>query len=587
MLNPAAFDSSAANLPVGGSSAATSVADFNRDGIPDLVVTLASSAISSNLQVFLGSGNGSFGSALALAAEGLSPVAVGTGDFNRDGNPDIVTANFGSDTVSLLLGTGTGGFQTAQTFRVGSQPNAITTGDFNKDGRLDLVTANAGSNANNLSLLLGQGDGSFRSATSLEVEGTQPFAVTSGDFDRDGNLDLVSADTVSESISLLLGKGNGSFEDPEQYFVGNATPTAIITGDFDGDNKLDVATGNINGNGRDITVFFGDGKGDFPEALVLSAGGGVSSLVAEDLNGDGNLDLAATLLNSSTLSVLLGDGEGEFSRSRSTIIGSSPNGLSTADFNGDGKPDLVSASGGTTNASVILNEASFVVLRSTKQKGEIDGSQETDASITVDLDRGRLTVNSSPVVRVAVEDFNDVLGTQVKDDIRGNDERNSLSGNNGRDTLTGLAGDDTLTGDEGRDRLDGGEGDDRLTGGIGSDRLKSGEGRDRLIFDHGTVFDLATGQDLIVDFEKGQDKIVLDRGTFTALKGKVSFAVARTVAQAGTSEASITYVRSTGRLYYNPDGAIAGFGSGGWFAKLDRSQSVDGNLTASDFLTQR
>jgi Ca2+-binding RTX toxin-like protein len=586
VLNPAAFQGSVANLPVGSSSTATSLADFNGDGQLDLVVTLASAAISNNLLVFLGSGNGSFGPALSLTTDGLSPVAVETGDFDRDGNLDLVTANFGSDTVSLLLGTGTGSFLPAQTFRVGSQPNALTLGDFNKDGQLDLVTADAGGTTNHLSLLLGEGNGSFRSATTLKVKGTQPFAVTSGDFDRDGNLDLVSADTVSESISLLRGRGNGTFADAKQFFVGNASPVAIVTGDFDGDNKLDVATGNLGGNGRDITVFFGDGKGDFPEALVLSAGGNVNSLVAEDLNGDGHLDLAATLLNSTTLSVLWGDGDGAFTRTRSTAINNSPNGLSVGDLNGDGKPDFVSASGGTTNASVTLNETSFVVLRSTKQQGVIDGSQETDASITVDLERGRLTVNSRPAIRVAVEEFDDVLGTSLKDEIRGNDARNQLTGNLGPDTLTGLSGNDTLIGGEGRDRLDGGAGNDRLSGGTGSDWLKAGEGRDRFIFDHGAPF-TATSQDRIVDFEKGQDKIVLDRSTFTALRGKVSFASVQTIAQAGGSMALITYIRSTGRLYYNADGAIAGFGSGGWFAKLDQSGSANGALAAADFLTQR
>lgn len=587
VLNPVSFNGSSANLPVGGNSATTSVADFNRDGISDLVVTLASAAISNNLLVFLGSGNGSFGSALPFAASGTSPVAIGTGDFNRDGNLDIVTSNFGSDTISLLLGNGSGSFSSAQTFRVGSQPNALAVGDFNKDGQLDLVTANSGTNANNLSLLLGEGDGSFRSATNLEVEGTQPFAVAAGDFDRDGNLDLVSADTLSASISLLLGRGNGTFADPEQYFVGNASPVAIITGDFDGDRKLDVATGNLSNNGQDITVLFGDGKGVFPEALVLSAGGSVNSLAADDFNGDGHLDLAATLLNSSTLSILFGNGEGEFTRSRSTAIGNSPNGLSVADFNRDGKPDLVSASGSTTNASVILNETSFVVLRSTPRKGEIDGSQETDASITVDLERSRLTVNSSPVVRVAVQDFDDVSGTQLKDNIRGNDARNLLSGNDGQDTLTGLAGNDTLLGGSGRDRLDGGEGDDRLTGGTGPDRLKGGVGRDRFIFDHDGLFSSAEGQDQISDFEKGRDTLVLDRSTFGALKRTVSFAAVETVVQAGASDSLITYVRSTGRLYYNPDGVTAGFGNGGLFAQIAQSQSANGNLTASDFLTQR
>nr|RNJ67110.1 MAG: hypothetical protein EDM05_22565 [Leptolyngbya sp. IPPAS B-1204] len=583
-LNPAAFRVEAANLPVGGNSAATATADFNRDGVPDLVVALASPAISNNLAVFLGSGNGSFGSPLLLSANGLSSFSVVTGDFNGDGNSDIVTANFGSDTVSLLLGNGNGSFQAAQTFQVGKQPNQVVTADLNQDGRLDLVTANSGSNT--LSVLLGSETG-FRSGTNFRTKGTQPFAVATGDFDRDGKLDLISADAASNGVSLFLGRGNGEFSDPKSFIVGSTSPVAIVTGDFDGDKRLDLVTGNLAADGRDISILFGDGKGDFPRGITLPAGGGVNSLIAADFNQDGQLDLAGLLNLSATMVVFLGDGEGGFTRAPDTFVGSAATDLSIADFNQDNKLDLVSASLNSTNASVILNKTTAVVLRSTKTLALVDGSQETAAGMTVNLDRGTLVVKGNPVVRVSVDGFNDVEGTQVKDGITGSDKRNLLSGNDGADRLIGLGGNDVLTGGAGPDRLEGGTGNDQLTGGIGRDRLTSGAGRDRFIFDHQAPFSPTDGQDRLTDFEKGRDKIVLDRGTFTALSGKISFASVQTLAQAKTNAALVTYVRSTGRLYYNPNGTEADFGSGGWFATLERSKSANGNLTASDFLTQR
>lgn len=584
-LNPVGFYGTVANLPVGGNSAATSVADFNRDGIQDLVVTLSSAAVSNNLAVFLGSGNGSFGSAVQLSSEGLNTLSVITGDFNQDDIPDIVTANLGSDTVSLLLGNGNGGFQTAQTFRVGGQPNAVASGDFNQDGRLDLVTANSETGENSLSLLLANGTGGFSSATSLKVEGERPFAVATGDLDRDGNLDIVSADSVSGSVSVFLGNGNGTFEDAKQYAVGGTTPISIVLGYFDDDNKLDIATGNQGVSGRDISILYGDGNGKFSEGRVFSAGGSVSSLASADFNGDGAVDLAAVLSDSPTVSMLFGDGEGQFNRTRGTSIGTLPGGLSVADFDRDGKPDLVTTSGNTTNASVILNKTTYVVLRSTEKQGEIDGSQEKKDSIVVNLDTGRLTINTSPtVVQVAVDDFRDVLGTQVKDNITGSNASNSLSGNNGQDTLLGLGGKDTMLGGQGRDQMKGGAGDDKLTGGLADDKLTGNEGRDRFIFDHGTPFSTQDGKDNITDFEQGRDKIVLDRSTFTALSSKVSFESVSSLADAKNSDALITYLSSNGRLYYNANGAAAGFDTGGWFATISNAKNND--LTAADFSTQ-
>jgi len=560
ILNPAALNTTTANLPAGSASAATATADFNRDGKLDLVVTLASGALSSNIALFLGSGNGSFQTASQFTAGGLNPLSVITGDFNGDQNPDIVTANFGSDTVSLLLGTGTGSFSPAQTFRVGGQPNAVASGDFNEDGRLDLVTANAKTGANSLSLLLGNSSG-FDSATSLDVKGEQPFAVVTGDFDRDGHLDILSADAATNTVSLFLGKGNGNFRSPSQFFVGS-NPVALVTGDFNEDGKLDIATGNLGVSGENITVLLGDGQGNFSSSKLLSAGGTVNSLTVQDFNGDGHLDLAATLNNSAVLSILAGDGDGNFTGAGLSTINSAAQGLTAADVNQDGKTDWVSASS-SSNVAVTLNKTPQVLLRSSSKLAEVDASQETDYSIKVDLTQKTLVVNSSPTVRQSISGFEDLLGSQLNDRLTGDSKSNRLNGNAGRDRLIGNAGNDQLTGGRGRDQLTG------------------GSGQDRFIFDDGVAYSSTTEADRITDFESGRDKLVLDRSMFVGLSNRVSFATANSLEQAGSSTAKITYIRSTGRLYYNSDGITPGFGSGGLVAQLS------GSLTQRDFSTQR
>jgi Ca2+-binding RTX toxin-like protein len=587
-LNPSFLLSSNASLPVGGQSAASAVADFNNDGEQDVIVTLASSAISSNIAVFLGSGDGSFSTAASLAAGGLNPIAIASADFDRDGNQDFVTANYGSDTVSVLLGNGTGTFRTPSTFSVGSQPRSVAVGDFNNDGKLDLVTANSDPNANSISVLLGNGNGNFREAENTKVEGIQPLSVATGDFDRDGNLDVVSADAGSNAVSILLGKGSGKFADPDSVLVGNASPVSVVTGDFNDDNKLDIATANLGSTSQNISVLFGNGKGDFKKSTILSAGGQASALIAGDFNGDRNLDLAATLSGSVSLAVLLGDGDGKFTLPVTAGVGSSPTSLSSGDFNDDGKPDFVTTSGATSNASVLLNQSSYVFLTSKKSddSGVVDGSKEAKNSITINLQKGTLSLNRAST-GVSVKGFEDVLGTQVKDSITGSDEKNSLSGNDGKDTLSGLDGNDTLSGGSGNDTLNGGAGDDRLTGGIGKDKLTGDDGKDKFIFDDGVPFDPVNSYDKITDFIRGDDKIVLDKTTFTALSGKISFASVDSADQAGSSTALITYVRSTGKLFYNQDGITAGFGSGGLFATIDKPSSANGNLIASDFSIQQ
>src|SRR5262249_34699267 len=106
-----------------------------------------------------GNAPASFQSQTTFAA-GSSPHSVAVADVNGDGKPDLAVANYGSNSVSVLLANGNGTFQNQQTFAAGSQPFAVVVADVNGDGKPDIVTANYGSNT--VSVLLGNGNGTFQ-----------------------------------------------------------------------------------------------------------------------------------------------------------------------------------------------------------------------------------------------------------------------------------------------------------------------------------------------------------------------------------------------------------------------------------------
>ncbi|HJZ80944.1 MAG TPA: FG-GAP-like repeat-containing protein, partial [Pyrinomonadaceae bacterium] len=184
-------------------AASIAVADFNRDGKPDVVVADRNV---NNLTVLLGDGNG------ALAPASGSPIAVGndpesvtTGDFNHDGKADIAAANFGSGNITILLGNGSGGFSSAagSPFAAGTQPYSITVGDFNLDGQTDLVVTNV--SGSNVTVLTGDGNGGFSKPAGSPVVGThQSNTVTAADFNLDGKPDLavVNGDVGGVTIDL-------------------------------------------------------------------------------------------------------------------------------------------------------------------------------------------------------------------------------------------------------------------------------------------------------------------------------------------------------------------------------------------------
>ena len=141
------------------------------------------------------------------------PRSVAAADFNADGKLDLVTANFGANTVTVLLGNGSGGFSAAHgsPFAVGSMPSSVAVGDLNGDGNPDLVIANFG--ANTITVLLGNGSGGFTAASgqTLFAVGANPQSEAIGDFNGDGNLDIVTANSGDNTVTVLLGNGSGGF----------------------------------------------------------------------------------------------------------------------------------------------------------------------------------------------------------------------------------------------------------------------------------------------------------------------------------------------------------------------------------------
>ena len=123
-------------------------------------------------------------------------------------------------------------FVTATNFEIGSTPVFIAVGDFNADTFSDLAVANQFSN--NTSILLGNGTGSFGTATNFAAgifPLSSPRSVAVGFFNAYTFLDLAVADFGLSKISIFLGTGTGSFSPPNSFAVG-LQPTSVAVGNF-------------------------------------------------------------------------------------------------------------------------------------------------------------------------------------------------------------------------------------------------------------------------------------------------------------------------------------------------------------------
>jgi hypothetical protein len=279
----------------------------------------------------------------ASIAVGPDPFSVASADFNGDGVLDLVSADQSDNTVSVVLGNSDGSFTPPVSYPTGPAPTAVVAGDFNGDGNLDLAVTNGNCTYNSrvgiqcgsgtISILLGNGDGSFQPHFDYAV-GTYPSAVAAGDFNGDGELDLAITNNQDGTVSVLLGNGDGTFKAQVVYPVAPNTQSVVVA-DFNDDHKLDLAAG---GNG--VSILLGNGDGTFQSALQTPGGW---PLAAADFNLDGKLDLYAGG------TVLLGKGDGTFVLNASYAGGGVF--AAAADLNGDGKPDLAVAQFGTSNLS--------------------------------------------------------------------------------------------------------------------------------------------------------------------------------------------------------------------------------------------
>src|SRR5437879_1142286 len=151
-VTPALFLPAVTYNSGGFGAASVVVADVNGDGKPDLVIANCDSTANSCYQlptgngvvgVLLGNGDGTFQPALVYDSGGLGATSVAVADVNGDGRPDLVVANFSSNTLAVLLGNGDGTFQPAITYGSGGvHPSSVAVADVNGDGRPDLLVAN-------------------------------------------------------------------------------------------------------------------------------------------------------------------------------------------------------------------------------------------------------------------------------------------------------------------------------------------------------------------------------------------------------------------------------------------------------------
>jgi hypothetical protein len=326
--------------------------DFNGDGNQDVILADNPPAL------LLGNGDGTFQAAAPIGSIGSTPTGVAVADFNRDGKLDVAFAIYGG--VVLYFGNGDGTFGAGTTISSGGTNDdvfaRVLVVDVNNDGIADLVlNTDAG-----ISVLPGVGNGTFR--TSKSSPGMIEF-MSAADFNKDGRMDLAVTDGA-DSLIIMLGKGDGTFVSSASYSINPSFFDDLAVSDFNGDGFPDVALP----NGQ---LFLGKGNGTLRSPINFPTVASATIVAAVDVNGDGIADLLTassgqqcSMADFGNTAVALGNGDGTFQAASVFDSGGCRFRVFAAvgDLNNDGAGDVAVLSGqnylysSTPQISVLLNQ---------------------------------------------------------------------------------------------------------------------------------------------------------------------------------------------------------------------------------------
>ncbi len=330
------------------------IGDLNGDGIPDLV---SANSGTGDISVLLGDPN-SAGNLLRQfrQASGRGASAVAIADVNDDGVPDIVVANATDGTISVVLGSADdpgAEFATQVVYAVGMAPAALVVGDVNGDGIPDVMVANSGDNTLSVLIENAGNPGSLLPAVTYAT-GSAPASIALGDFTGDGTVDIAIANSGENTVSILPGDSihAGQFLGRVNVAVSDS-PGGLLVADLNNDGRLDLAVTFAAKNTVEVLLADAAHAGKFLPQQTYAVGVQPSSLAASDLDGDGLLDILATNSGDKTLSTLLGDKAhpGQFLSPQLYPTANVPTAVAVADFNGDGVPDVVVANAGVNGGS--------------------------------------------------------------------------------------------------------------------------------------------------------------------------------------------------------------------------------------------
>ena len=327
-------------------AAATTVRAIDLDGDEHLDIVTANRSGGAegfgSISVFISDGLGGFGEPVhhPVPAGDETPRSLAFGDFDADGDVDLATANWNSNSVTLFVNDGSAAFA-ASSLPTSELPTYVATADIDDDDDLDLIVANSAPSGNRIQVHLNDGGGVFTLGPVVDVFG-EPRSIAVDDLDLDGWLDLAVACRSANQLAIVLNDGAGGLLAAMPVDVG-VKPRDVTAADFDDDGDPDLAVAMF----MDPTlpgqcwILENDGLGGFAIAGIYPAGTAPHGVHHADLDNDCDIDVAVANVGAGFVTLLLNDGGGVFSSIQSPVMDSASSDVWLANIDDHPLPDVM------------------------------------------------------------------------------------------------------------------------------------------------------------------------------------------------------------------------------------------------------